>query len=258
MHVKSFGSFLWAALLIACLSLPTGAEPLRVAAAANLQKVFTDALLPAFEKKTGVAVVPTYGATKALAVQIENGAPIDVFVSADTATVQKLADERTLVASTVRPYAIGHLVIWSRKDAPRHPSRLEDLADPAYAHIAIANPKTAPYGLAAQESFAKLGLTAGIAPRLVQAENIGQALQFAQSGNADVALTALSLVVDDKIDPYIVVTDKLHAPITQSLGLVRTTTQTTQALQFMDFLTGKDAAKIWKRYGYSLPAQKEK
>ena len=253
MHVKSFGPFLWAALLVACLSLPTGADPLRVAAAANLQKVFTDALLPAFEKKTGVAVVPTYGATKALAVQIENGAPIDVFVSADTPTVQKLADERILVASTVRPYAIGHLVIWSRKDAPRHPNRLEDLADPAYAHIAIANPKTAPYGLAAQESFAKLGLTAGIAPRLVQAENIGQALQFAQSGNADVALTALSLVVEDKIDPYIVVDDKLHAPITQSLGLVRTTTQTTQAIQFMDFLTGKDAAKIWKRYGYSLP-----
>ncbi len=129
---------------------------------------------------------------------------------------------------------------------------------PAYAHIAIANPKTAPYGLAAQEAFAKLGLTAGVAPRLVQAENIGQALQFAQSGNADVALTALSLVVDDKDDPYVVVDDKLHAPITQSLGLVRTTTQTTQAFQFIDFLTGKDAAKIWKHYGYSLPTKKGK
>ena len=247
-----------AVLLLTCLSLPLGADPLRVAAAANLQKVFTEALLPAFEKKIGVAVVPTYGATKALAVQIENGAPVDVFVAADTSTVQKLADEKLLIASTVHPYAIGHLVMWSRKDAPRHPSRLQDLADPAYAHIAIANPKTAPYGLAAQESFAKLGLTAGVAPRLVQAENIGQALQFAQSGNADVALTALSLVIEDKTDPYVVVDDKLHAPITQSLGLVRTTTQTTQALQFIQFLTGKDAAKIWKRYGYSLPSQKEK
>ncbi len=238
--------------LLVCLA-PAQADPLRVAAAANLQKVFTDALLPAFTKATGVAVTPTFGATKGLAEQIENGAPIDVFVAADTPTVEKLAGERLLVATTVQPYAIGRLVLWSRKDAPHHPRRLEDLADPAYAHIAIANPKTAPYGLAAEQSFAKAGLTASVTPRLVQAENIGQALQFAQSGNADVALTALSLVIEDKDDPYIIVPDKQHAPITQSLGLVKTTTQTTQALQFIDFLTGKDAAKIWKRYGYELP-----
>ena len=90
-------------------------------------------------------------------------------------------------------------------------------------------------------------------PRVVQAENIGQALQFAQSRNADVCLTALALVIEDKTDPYVIVPDNLHDPITQSLGLVRTTTQTTQGLRFIDFLTGKDAAKIWKRYGYELP-----
>ena len=250
LHVKSrFALFLCLAALIA----PAHADPLRVAAAANLQKVFTEALLPAFQKKTGVEVTPTYGATKALATQIENGAPIDVFVAADTATVQKLADEKLLIATTVHPYAIGQLVLWSRKDALRHPSRLEDLADLGYAKIAIANPKTAPYGLAAQQAFARAGLNAAVTPRVVQAENIGQALQFAQSGNADVALTALSLVIEDKTDPYVIVPDSLHDPITQSLGLVRTTTQTTQALQFMDFLRGKDAAKLWKRYGYQLP-----
>ena len=245
--------FALAALL---LCLPANADPLRVAAAANLQKVLTNALLPAFEKKTGIRVVPSYGATKALAVQIENGDPVDVFISADTSTVQKLAGEHLVVGSTVRPYAIGHLVIWSRRDAPRHPSRLADLTDLAYAHIAIANPKTAPYGRAAQEAFAKLGMTAGVDSRLVQAENINQALQYAQSGNVDVALTALSLVIDDKVNPYVVVDDRLHSPITQSLGLVQATTQKTQALQLIDFLTGKDAAKIWKHYGYSLPTQK--
>ena len=98
-------------------------------------------------------------------------------------------------------------------------------------------------------------ITAAPSARIVQADNINQALQFAQSGNADVALTALSLVIEDKDDPYVIVPDKQHAPITQSLGLVKTTTQTTQALQFIDFLTGKDAAKIWKRYGYELPKQ---
>lgn len=243
----------WLSLALLTFLTPTHADPLRVAAAANLQKVFTEALIPAFTRKTGIPVTPTYGATKALATQIENGAPIDVFVAADTPTVQKLAAERVVVAGTVRPYAIGRLVLWTRRDALRHPRRLQDLADSGYAHVAIANPRTAPYGLAAQQALAHDGLTASVAPRLVQAENIGQALQFAQSGNADVALTALSLVIEDKADPYVIVPDGEHAPITQSLGLVRTTTRTTQALQFMDFLTGKAAAKIWKQYGYELP-----
>ncbi len=240
-------------LLLAALALPAHADPLRVAAAANLQKVFTEAILPAFAKKTGVVVTPTFGATGALATQIENGAPVDVFVAADTATVQKLASERAVVPGTVRSYAIGRLVLWSSAQAAHHPRRLQDLADPAYAKIAIANPRTAPYGLAAQQAFARAGLAAAVTPRVVQAENIGQALQFAQSRNADVCLTALSLVIEDKTDPYIIVPDTLHDPITQSLGLVRTTTQTTQGLQFIQFLTGKDAAKIWKRYGYELP-----
>lgn len=250
MHVRTRFTLI---VLLAALALPTQADPIRVAAAANLQKVFTEAFIPAFTKKTGIEVTATYGATKALATQIENGAPVDVFVAADTVTVQKLADERLLVASTVHPYAVGQLVLWSRKDAARHPARLADLSDPAYAKIAIANPKTAPYGLAAEQAFAKAGLTPGINPRIVQAENIGQALQFAQSGNADVSLTALSLVIEDKTDPYVIVPESLHAPITQSLGLVKTTTHTTQALQWIDYLTGKDAAKIWKRYGYQLP-----
>ena len=157
-----------AIFLLATLCLPAHADPLRVAAAANLQKVFTDALLPAFTKKTGVQVLPTYGATKLLAVQIENGAPIDVFVAADTITPQKLLAEKLLAVGTVQPYAVGRLVVWSRKDAAKRPQTLQDLASPAYAKIAYANPKTAPYGLAAQQAFAKVGLSASVAPRLVQ------------------------------------------------------------------------------------------
>jgi len=256
LRVKSWINvkFLLVLSLLAVIGVPAhAADPLRVSAAANLEKVFTEALIPAFTKKTGVAVVPTYGATKQLAVQIENGAPIDVFVAADTSTPQKLLSEKLLAVGTVQPYAIGQLVVWSRRDAAHHPSIVQDLASPVYAKISFANPKTAPYGLAAQQVFSKTGLTATVAPRLVQAENIGQALQFAQSGNADVALTALSLVIEDKTDPYFIVPENLHDPITQSLGLVSRTTMTTQALQFIDYLTGPDAAKIWKRYGYTLP-----
>ncbi len=251
-------SFPLALLLLAVLSGPAQADPLRVSAAANLQKVFTEALIPVFTQKTGVPVQATYGATKLLATQIENGAPIDVFVAADTVTPQKLLAEKLLVVGTVQPYAIGQLVVWSRRDAVHHPASIQDLANPVYTKISYANPKTAPYGLAAQQAFARTGETAAVTPRLVQAENIGQALQYAQSGNADVALTALSLVIEDKTDPYFIVPDKLHDPIVQSLGLVSTTTHTTQALQFINFLTGRDAAKIWKKYGYQLPGKARK
>jgi len=229
------------------------AQTLRVAAAANLQKVLTEALIPAFQKQTGAVVTPTFGATKLLATQLANGAPLDVFVSADTQTVSKLTAAGTLTPGTARVYAIGKLVIWSRRDAKHHPRAIGDLADPAYAKIALANPALAPYGLAAQQSLARAGLTAWVANRLVQAENIGQALQYAQSGNADVALTALSLVAGDKADPYIVVPDTLHAPIAQSAGLVKGSPQAALGARFLTFITGKSAAPIWKRYGYSLP-----
>ena len=143
--------------------------------------------------------------------------------------------------------------MWTAHTAAHHPRRLQDLADPAYAKIAIADPKLAPYGLAARQSFAKLNLTASVMPRLLVAKNIGEALQYARSGNADVSLTALSLVIDDKADPYVIVPDKLHAPIAQSLAIVKASSEPTLARLFAAFLTGKAAAPIWKQYGYELP-----
>jgi len=234
----------------------TNAAELKVAAAANLQKVMTDALIPAFQQKTGASVVPTFGSTKQLAVQVQNGAPEDVFVSADTETVTKLQSDGTLVPGTDKVYAIGKLVMWTRADAKRHPKRVEDLRDTGYATIAIANPKLAPYGLAAQQALDKTGLTQSVAGRLVQAENIGQSLQYAKSGNADVSFTALSLVIDDKIDPYVIVPGKLYEPIAQSVAVVKGASQPELATSFIAFLTSKDAAPIWKRYGYDLPKKK--
>ena len=247
----------WLCLFFFVLSSPLRADQtLRVAAAANLQQVFTEALIPAFQKQTGIQVVPTFGSTKLLATQLEHGAPDDVFVSADTATIDQLTTEKLIVPQTAQVYAIGQLVMWTLHNAPHHPKRLQDLADPAYAKIAIANPALAPYGLAAQQAFAKAGLTEKVTPRVVQAENIGQALQYARSGNADVALTALSLVIQDKDDPYVIVPEKLHQPIAQSLGLVQSSTQPELARRFITFLTSKSTASIWKRYGYILPRRK--
>lgn len=244
--------------LFVALSPLVRADDLQIAAAANLQKIMTEAIIPAFEKKTGATVTPMFGATKQLAQQLSQGAPVDVFVSADTATVDKLAGQNLVLPATERVYAIGELVLWTRKDAKQHPRKIQDLANPAYAKIAIANPASAPYGLAAQQAFDAAHLTPGVTPRVVQAENIAQALQYAQSGNADVALTALSLVIEDKTDHYVIVPEKLHAPIAQAAAVVKGAAHPLMAQKFLDFLSGKDAAPLWKKYGYRLPSPAKK
>ena len=253
MNIKRAVVLLIWALFATTISAPAPAADIRIAAAANLEKALTNSIIPAFEKASGDTVTPTFGSTKLLATQLVQGAPIDVFVSADTATVDQLARQGLVEPATEHVYAIGRLVIWTRKDSNLAPRAITDLAGPAYRKIAIANPSTAPYGLAAQQALASAGITAAVAPKLAQAENIGQALQFAQSGNADAALTALSLVIGDKADPYVIVPDKLHAPISQSVAVVTASTNQALAKQFEDFLMSKACRDIWKQYGYELP-----
>lgn len=178
-------------------------------------------------------------------------------MSADTETVQELAATGIVDPASVAPYAVGKLVIWSRKDAVHHPKSVKELADPAYIKIAIANPKVAPYGLAADQALQAAGIYDVVQPRLVQAENISQCLQYAQSGNADVALTALSLVIDDTTDPYVIVPAKLHEPILQSLGLIKSSAKLDEARQFTQYLLSRETAKIWKQYGYDLPQRQK-
>ncbi|MGO8671332.1 MAG: molybdate ABC transporter substrate-binding protein [Capsulimonadaceae bacterium] len=253
---KSHRTLFWLALVLYLLvaAPATRADTLRVAAAANLQRVFTEALIPAFEKAYGATVTPTFGSTKLLASQIEQGAPVDVFVAADTASVVRLAAKGLVEKASVSPYAIGQLVLWTRQDSPLHPSRVEDLSDPRYVHVAIANPAVAPYGVAADQALDHAGLTSTIKDRLVYAENIDQALQFARSGAADAAFTALSLVIEDTTDPYVIVPAADHAPIIQSAGIVSASTSQALASRFLAFLTGPQAASTWHRYGYELPA----
>lgn len=245
----------FAMVLALLLNASANADNLKIAAAANLQKIMTKALIPAFEKETGQAVTPTFGSTKLLARQIQQGAPVDLFIAADKVTADDLAKRNFVVGSTERVYAIGKLVLWSRSDSPRHPQKIADLANAAYAKIAIANPQVAPYGLAAQQALARSHLTAIVRRRLVRAENIAQALAYAQSGNADVALTALSLVIDDKRDPYVIVPASLHSPITQAAAVVKGAKNPDLARRFLEFITGKQSASVWRRYGYDLPGK---
>ena len=180
-------------VLLASFSAPAHADPLRVAAAANLQKVFTEALMPGVpEKDRGhCGNGDVWSDQSAGDADRERRALIDVFVAADTETVQKLAGERNCWSpATVHPYAIGQLVLWSSaSDAAHHPQpSWKTWLTPIYAKIAIANPRTAPYGLAAEQAFTRAGHRRRASRRASSRRRTSaRRLQFAQSGNADVS-----------------------------------------------------------------------
>lgn len=229
------------------------APSVTIAAAANLEVVMTRRLIPEFTKETGIAVMPTYGATGLLAKQMEMAAPYDVFVSADTATVDQLVKERVLDGATEQPYAVGQLVLWARSDAPVLPKSIDDVTNALVTHIAVANPKTAPYGTGAIESLANAKLLNAVTSKIVYSANIQEALKFAQTGNADLAFTALSLVAADKSGVYVIIPAKLHAPIVQSVALRPSASDA--AHKFEAFLLSKQAKPIWAAYGYLSPGR---
>jgi len=151
----------------------------------------------------------TFGSSGQLARQIENGAPYELFLSANQAYAEQLVAAGKAKPEDLRPYATGRLALWSKSGRFK---RLEDLLDPAVRHIAIANPAHAPYGEAARQALEKAGLWSRLAPKLVYAESVRQTMQFAQSGNVDVTLTSWSLV---HARAGVLVRAEMHAPLTQ-------------------------------------------
>jgi molybdate transport system substrate-binding protein len=230
-----------------------GAKPepgqLHVAAAANLQRILGP-LAKAFEKQSGVKVIPSYGASTQLAQQIQNGAPFDVFLSADIEQVDKLVNSGLISASTRAVYARGVLAIW----APRREDirKAEDLKRVDVKHIGIANPDVAPYGKASIETLTALNLWPELKPKMVYAPNISMAAAFSESGNADAAFTALSLV-NDRLEKPIVVPEELHKPIEQALGIITSTPHGEAAAEFRSFILGKEARAIFTKFGYLGP-----
>ncbi len=247
---------LLALLLAACAGREAtpgeGETTLLVSAAANLADVLPP-LLEAFQERTGIRVQVNYGNTAQLAVQIERGAPVDLFLAADRQHVETLAAKGLVLPDTVRVYARGRLVLWWRADSGLALSSLEDLRSASVRRIAIANPDQAPYGAAARQALQRLGLWEALQPRIVIAENIQQAFQYARSGNADVAFTALSLVVNESGQRLEVVRE-LYDPIDQALAVVKGTPREGAARRLADYLAGPEAAALWQRYGYELPA----
>jgi molybdate transport system substrate-binding protein len=229
---------------ILCLAPASAQTPLRVAAAADLEPVLPP-ILEQFQKVTGIRAQATYQASAALTAQIENGAPFDVFLSADLAYPKRLIDAGladaagTADSSTPITYAKGTLVLWARKDSRLPPPSLELLRNPGLKRLAVANPDRAPYGRAAVAALNTLKLYQDLKPRLVTAENIAQTAQFVDSGNADAGLISLTSALAPRLalsGTYFIIPRDLYPPIDQGAAIISNTTQRAAAHKLLDYL----------------------
>lgn len=229
------------------------ADTVSVAVASNftapMQKIAAQ-----FEKDTGHKAELSFGATGKFYAQISNGAPFGVLLAADSTTPEKIAKEGKGDAASRFTYAIGKLVLWS-KDAGYVDDKGEVLQKNDFRHIAIANPKVAPYGLAAEQTLNKLGLLDAIKPKFVQGENIGQTYQFAATGNAQLGFVALSQVMEDgniKSGSAWIVPADMHEPIRQDAIVLNNAKDNEAAKALMTYLKGDKARAIINSYGYGF------
>jgi len=230
-------------------------EPLRVAAASDLALAFKD-VGAAFEKETGKRVDFSFGSTGLLAKQISEGAPFDVFAAANISFVDDVVREGACFEDTKALYAKGRIVLWS-KDPWALPKDIKDLQDPKYTKVALANPEHAPYGRAAREAMTKIGVWGAVQSRTVYGENVQQTLMFARSGNADVAIVALSLAVTSPGN-YVPVDPSLHEPLDQALVVCKGGSKgakRNEARSFVEFVGSEPGRAIMRKYGFLLPGE---
>lgn len=231
---------------------PAAVTTIRVAAAANLAKAFA-VVGDDFKAATGITANFDFGASGMLARQVKEGAPIDVFASANEQFVDDVLAAGKCDKATKVMYARAPIVLWIKTGKVAPPTKLEELADKRFASIAIANPETAPYGKAAKQALAKLGILATVEPRLKLAENIQQTLQFAQTGNVEAAFVAASLVVDDKDGTTIPVPPELYDPIDQAMVICSTGPAGDAAKKFADYVMSDAGQATMVKFGYTKP-----
>ena len=252
-RVRSFTPGALAAL-IGCLAV-TGvqADEVQVAVAANFTAPI-QAIASDFEKDTGHKLIAAYGATGQFYTQIKNGAPFEVFLAADDSTPEKLEKEGDIVPGSRFTYAIGTLALWSAKDG-----YVDDagkvLEKNQFKHLSIANPKAAPYGLAATQVLAEQGLTDKVKDKIVEGQNITQAYQFVSTGNAELGFVALSQIFKDgKVShgSAWIIPETMHDPIKQDAVILKKGENNPAAKALTEYLKGPKAEAIIKSYGYQL------
>ncbi len=222
-----------------------------VGAAANLTGVM-DELARAFEKRTKIHVVISYGSTAQLSQQIENGAPFDVFAAADTEHVDDLVKKGKLTSESRQLYALGQLALWIPKGEQLGVAEMKDLAKPGVRFVAVAQPDLAPYGAAAVDALRASKLWGKVQPKIVYAANINQARQQAAMGNADAAFAAYSLVMKGP-GRVILVPMELYKPLDQAMGTLTSTRHPTESRLFTAFVVGGEGQEILLKSGYLKP-----
>ncbi|HEY6229938.1 MAG TPA: molybdate ABC transporter substrate-binding protein [Pyrinomonadaceae bacterium] len=225
---------------------------LTVAAAANLTDAL-GAIGPRFTSATGIRLVVSFGATADLAKQIENGAPFDVFLAADTEHVDQLESKGLLAPGSRAIYARGRLVMWLPPGSKLKAEKIQDITGTQFERIAIAKPDLAPYGRAAVESLRNLQIWSEVEKRVIYAQNVSQAKQYTATGNAETAFIPLALVKPGE-GTYLELDEKLHQPIDQALGILRESTKQSQARRLVDFLLSAEGRDLLTKNGYNAPA----
>lgn len=223
-----------------------------VAVAANFTAA-TKQIVPLFEAATGHRVRTSFGSTGKLYAQIKNGAPFDVFLAADQRRPELLEEEGVSVPGSRFTYATGRLALWSAEAGLVDPEG-SVLSSDRIERLAIANPKTAPYGAAALEILQRLGIEARLRPRLVQGESISQTFQFVSTGNAALGFIALSQLrgLPQARGSAWIVPQRLYTPIRQDAILLERAAENTAAREWLSFLRGPQARRVIEQLGYGV------
>ena len=243
-------------LAIAFAPATLAAEKITIAAASDLKGCLDEVAANFRKAHAGDKVEVVYGSSGKFKTQIEQGAPFDLFFSADIAFPRDLL-KANLAVGEVHPYAIGRLVLWSRTiDAGT--LKVADLTRADIQKIAIANPQHAPYGQRAEEALRASGVWEDVEGKLVFGENISQAAQFAQSGNAQVGMLALSLVLGPQMagkGSYNLVPDNLHQALEQGFVITSRAADSALAKAFADYMVSGQTRAVMVRYGFALPGE---
>lgn len=259
----------WLAVLwISCGLLLPGCQPLppaqqgvtiTVSAASDLTYAFGE-IGRQFEAETGHEVVFNFGSTGQLAQQIEQGAPVDLIAAANVSYIEELEQAGLILPGTRQLYGRGRITLWTRADSPLHITGVEELVRPDIVRIAIANPDHAPYGVAAREAMQAAGVWEAVQPKLVFGENVRQTLQYAETGNVDVAIVALSLSVPAAAaagEPgrWTLIPEELHQPVDQALAVIKGTQHEAASRAFAAFVNGPQGRPVMRKYGFILPGE---
>jgi molybdate transport system substrate-binding protein len=251
-------------LLFSGGSIPRAAaagREITVAAAADMSAALAE-VAAAYEKRAGIKVKLSFGASGALTQQIQNGAPFDVFFSADMDYPRQLIAGGQAESATLYRYAVGRLALWVPRESPLEVEHkgMDVLLDPSVKKISIANPQHAPYGRAAAAALKHYGLYEKLADRLVLGENVSQAAQFVESGNAQVGFIALAHAIAPAMQgkgKYWVVPAEAYPPLDQGVVLISHSPHAQDASAFLEYVKTAEAAAVLQHYGFTLPEQKD-